>query len=61
MKYNKCAGDDGVTTEALKAGESSLITPISNFISEKMCHSNIMCHFNIILLYKKDDNADIGN
>lgn len=64
MKYNKSPGEDGITTEALKIGESSLLPHITNLFNSILktgCFPNNFCHSTIVLLHKKGDKSDIGN
>lgn len=61
MKYSKSTAKDGVTIEALRAGESSLIPHISkvfNNIIETHTIPKKMCYSSIILLHKKEDKAN---
>ena len=63
MRYSKSPGEDGITTESLKVGSTTLtphLTNLFNTILESGKVPKTMCQSNIIL-HKKGDKSDIGN
>ncbi|XP_030751605.1 uncharacterized protein LOC115879096 [Sitophilus oryzae] len=64
MKNNKAPGDGGVVTEAIKMGETVLMTNIQRLFNLCLENQNIPTKWNnsiIILLDKKGDIADLEN